>query len=456
MTVALWSATTSFRSGGLRTPKRPFNFPSTLAAALIVAGSLQGRPAMGQLASGDVPRGRTVPAREQLESEIEGSRYHLGPFFVHPVLLIRNLGYDNNVFGVTKDRDRPVADWTADVAGGVRVLQRLGSRMYFRGEALPEYTWYLKLTQHRALGGYYGASWIGLFNRFSFDANGSINRSTAFLSTDTLALVSESYRVASAGAEVEVAGPISIFARGATQKNRYFTDAQTPAEIQNASDLNRKDDLGRVGMRIRVRSNLDLSAVLEETRTDFETERRRADSNNSSTAYLVGLHYFVPRFFLNLSGGYRKGRAANGSTFPNYSTTTGSYFASYFLLKRLEIQGYGLRGTSYGLTSSNPYYFVTSNGGGINLGVGPRVTLRGYGEYGINDFPVPVVIPSGETVTRKDRMKTFGGGFSFALMKQATLTALVSEIRLLSNVPGQSRTVTRFTTSVNLSGDFSR
>jgi hypothetical protein len=146
----------------------------------------------------------------------------------------------------------------------------------------------------------------------------------------------------------------------------------------------------------------------------------------------------------------------NGSTFPNYSTTTGSYFASYFILKRLEIQAYGFRGTSYGLTSENPYFFSTSNGGGINLGVGQRLTLRGYGEFGINDFPVPVVLPGGGSVVRKDKTSSYGGGFSYAFLKQASLTALASEVKLDSNVPGQSRTVTRITTTINLSGDFSR
>lgn len=436
--------------------KNPSVPAAAVAAMLALLGWLPSRTAVGQLGEEGVPRGRTIEAREAVESEIEGSRYHLGPFFVHPVFEIRSLGYDDNVFGVPKEGNRVVSDWTADVRGGVRVIQRLGGKMYFRGEALPEYTWYAKLTEHRAFGGYYGATWLGLFNRFSFDANGSIDRSTAFLSTDTLALVSQRLRAASAGAEVDVAGPVSLFVRASTQEKRYFTDADTPAEIQNASDLNRTDDVGRVGLRFKVRRNLAVSGVVEKTRTRFDTERRSVEGDNESTAYLAGLNYSVSRFFLNLSGGYRKGRAANGSTFPNYSTTTGSYFASYFLLKRLELQAYGFRGTSYGLTSANPYYFSTSNGGGINLGVGRRVTLRGYGEFGINDFPVPVVLPGGSTVTRKDRLSNYGGGISYLFLTKATLTALVSEFNLDSNVPGQSRKVTRITTSVNFSGDFSR
>ncbi|MEO8429912.1 MAG: hypothetical protein ABI592_00275 [Acidobacteriota bacterium] len=427
-----------------------------LAMALVFGGALASRKAMAQVGGDDVPRQRTIPAREQLEAEIESSRYHLGPFFIHPVFQIRALGYDNNVFGVPEVGARAVSDWTGDIFGGVRLLQRLGSRMYIRAEALPEYTWYLHLSQRRALGGYYGASWIGVFNKVSFDANGSTNRSTAILSADTLALTSESLRVASAGAEVEVGGPLAVFARAGTQERRYFTDAETPAEIQNASDLNRREDVGRVGLRLRVRRNLDVSALVEQTRVRFEAAARAAAGDNESTGYLVGLGYSAPRFFLHLSGGYRKGHGVSGSTFPDYSTTTGSYFASYFILKRLEIQAYGFRGTSYGLTSENPYFFSTSNGGGVNLGIGQRLTLRGYGEFGINDFPVPVVLPGGGSVVRKDKTASYGGGFTYAFLKQASLTALASEVKLDSNVPGQSRTVTRITTTINLSGDFSR
>ena len=424
-----------------------------LLVSLLGAGS-----AAAQVTSDLVPRLRTIPTQQQIDLDIEKSRYRLGPFYVLPLLSIRNLGYDSNVFGVPKEAgvSQPVSDWTVDVAAGARILQRLGTKMYLQAEALPEYSWYQRLVERRQFGGLYRVSWIGLFNRFAFEVDGVRSLSTSVLSTETLALVREDFRGGSAGLEVEAGGPLALFANARAQKRRYFTDSQTPAEVRNAAQLNRTEEAGRAGIRIRIRKNLDLTAAVEETQTRFETTGQQAD--NRSTAYLAGLHYDFQRFYLNLSGGYRSGRADNGSTFPSFNTGTGSYFISYFLTnsKQVELQAYGQRATSYGLTALNPYYFGTSNGGGLNVGIGRRLTLRGFVEYGINRYPVPVLVNTGVSVLRKDETTTYGGGFSYAFLRQAVLTARASSTRQVSNIPGLNRSVFQFSTSIDFQGDFSR
>jgi len=170
----------------------------------------------------------------------------------------------------------------------------------------------------------------------------------------------------------------------------------------------------------------------------------------------MGIHYVRPRLFVNLSGGYRKGRPFNGSTFPEYQAATGSYFVSYFLLRSLEVQAFGRRGISYGSLFPIPTYFIeTRNGGGVNLQVHPRLLLRGYGEYGTNDYPASELLGA-VFVKRRDKASTVGGGFSALIYRKTVLTGLVNQSKYDSLIPGLTRTVVRFTTSLSFEGELAR
>src|SRR5262249_37849737 len=160
--------------------------------------------------------------------------------------------------------------------------------------------------------------------------------------------------------------------------------------------------------------------------------------DNQSTAYLAGFHYDRPRFFLNLSVGYRQGKAFNGSAFPDYSGVTGSYFASFFATAWLEIQPYGHRSIVYGLAANAPYFFDTRNGGAVNFRVHRRVVLRGYGETGTNDYAFPLVGPGPQ---RLDHVTEYGGGISILISKKLVISAIASRVEYRSNIPGQDRNV---------------
>src|SRR5690348_16482740 len=121
--------------------------------------------AIGQArAQEDVPEGRTVPLEEEVRDDMARARLHLGPLRLIPSLTVTNAGYDNNVFATA---DNPVSDWTATFTAGFRFLLPLGSKMYFRADAMPSYTWYDKLTDRRFFGGLYDGNLMGFFNRLT-------------------------------------------------------------------------------------------------------------------------------------------------------------------------------------------------------------------------------------------------------------------------------------------------
>lgn len=381
---------------------------------------------------------------------MQRSRYRLGPIRLLPKFSIREAGYDNNILGAA---DEKVSDWTATVSAGARWILPIGSESYLRGDAMPEYIWYARLAQGRTLGGKFSASLLGLFSRISVEANASASKRATILNSESETRVIDNLRDGSVNVEIDLLRRLSVFAGGQTRRHRYTLNPGPP-DLLNVKQLDRTDSAAGAGIRYRFLTFFDISAKIEGTQSDFLGTARERD--NRSIAYLLGVHYDRERLFINLSAGYRRGRPHNGSAFPGYSTTTGAYFVSYFLARPIEFQVYGQRGATDGLFLDNPYYFETRNGGGVNVRIRRRLLLRGYGEYGTNQYAVPVLVGGAEIVKRLDKATTVGGGFSMSLFRNATLTALVSRTNYSTNIPGFGRSVLRYTTGFSIEGAPSR
>jgi hypothetical protein len=176
-------------------------------------------------------------------------------------------------------------------------------------------------------------------------------------------------------------------------------------------------------------------------------------SDNQSDAYLLTVHYDRPRFYMNLSGGYRQGGPWNGSSFNSYTKPTGGYFMSYFLTRTVELQAYGDSRITYGVAT--PQFIQTRYGGGINWEVHPNILLRVLGIWGTNVY--------GETGTggevipaRTDSTADYGAGFSARVYRNVVLSGRVTQSTYESVRPELDREVLRFTTSISFDGVFDR
>jgi hypothetical protein len=409
-----------------------------------IAIFLAASSASAQLASDQIPHERTLPLHEQIRKQLETSRMRVGILRLQPTFAVRDAGYDNNVFGTSQD---PVADWHSTASAGARFIIPMGSKLYARGAAIPEYTYYQKLTNLRSFGGTYDASLLGLFNHMTVEATSSLFKGLGPVNSevDRAAL---GRRIDARGKlELDVFGHFSVFGLAETQRQRYIV---SPDEIErgvSVKALERNERVSRGGVRYRFSQSFDVSVAAEKTRTEFLTVTSR---DNNTRAVIVGARYDRPRSFLNLSIGTRTGEARNlGSAFPKYSTTTGSYYASHTLTAGPAVDAYGHRGIGYSLTVENPYFLETSNGAGIILPLGRRFALRAFGETGTNDYPLPVA-----SIKRNDRVTTYGGGLATHLYRNVVLTAIASQTKTTSNLPGHDRSIFRVSTLIGIREGF--
>jgi len=390
----------------------------------------------------EVPNERTVPLEQQVADEMASNIYRLGPVRVFPRFLLTNAGYNNNLFATPPPT---TSDWTADLALGLHLLLPVGSKMYLRADAVPEYDWYLDHPDLRTFGGFYGGDWLGFFNHLTMDLAGSSSKASAPLSSEQQAYVTHHYVTGGASFQVNMTHNWWLLADGGGQRVTYTSPVGTTSER-----LDRDDFIAHAGILYRWTGSLDVTAKVEGTQSEFAQDAEAQFRDNRTTAYLLSVYYRGDRLFVNANGGYRTARA-HDSTFTGFSTATESYFVSYYLSRPLELQAYGHRTPEYSLFQGNAYYMETRNGLGATFSIGHRIQLHAFGDYGANDYPVPVPVATG-LVHREDRFTTVGGGLTFLFFRNAALSAQFSKQKISSNYPGVDRSIARFTTNLTFVG----
>jgi hypothetical protein len=410
-------------------------------------------PALGQISSEEAPRARTLPLREQLKWEAENSPYRLGPLKVRPLFELRDFGYNNNVFGSETNK---VADYTATVSAGVKVLEPLGQKMALQGTAAPEYTWYEKLVERRNLGGLYSASLLGLFNRMTLEGGGGTLSQVTLINSESEQAAIQTRTNGLARVEVDILQYVSVFGGFDAVKSRYNDQGFTEGNTYPVDLFDRTEWAWRGGIRYRFSGQVGIGAQVEKTRAEFV--REGDNRNNDSTGYLLVARYDRPRFYLDASGGYREGKGRDGaapSLYPGYRTGTYSFFASYFLARAVELQVSGHRRPVDSNFLDNPYYFETRNAAAVQVSLGQRVGIRGFVSIGPNSYPTEVVVGT-NLVARKDDLTEVGGGLLFRFYRNVAVSVGGSQARYASNIDGLSRSVLIISTGMSLKGDFSR
>jgi hypothetical protein len=418
----------------------------------VVAASLAAAAA-GQTQYDQVPRERTVTTQEVVEADMQNARLVVGPMRLVPTILVEDAGYDNNVFNAPSNQPQDiVSDWTATVGAGGRMILPLGSKFYLRAVAVPQYIWYNKLADRRTWAGDFNGSFLALGNRLQFEADGGLNRGLTVLSSETQATVVETDSSAAGKLEVGLTRALSLVANATLDVARYAPESQvgSPDPI-DVTVYDRTDTSALAGLRLRVNSWLDVTGGAQGTRAEFVQDPLLRD--NQTFAYLGGIHIDRPNFYVNLAGGYRKARGLNGSVFPHYNTTIGSYYVSWKAIGPLELEAYGHRRPFYSRFAADLFYIETRYGGGFRLQVGPRVEIHAGADVGTNFYPIQF-LPNGEH--RSDDAQNYGGGLSVQVFRAVSIHATARQSILKPSIERPERKIFRITTGLSFNAEYTR
>ncbi len=398
---------------------------------------------------GSSPRARTIPVTEEVQREMRTARLRLGPLRLFPTASLSDTGYTNNVLDSSNPTERQ-DDFTATAAAGSRFLLPIGTKSFLRGSVVPTYTWYAHQAERRSLGGRYQAALLGLFNRLSFEAGGSLSKVSRFLSSETEQPIVDRSTEGRVSLEVDILRRLSVFAGAHVSRVRLSGTQGLSGLAVRASSLDNDGAGGRGGLRYRFRDDFNVAVLYERSRSEFVTEGEFRDYEARGGS--VSVRHDRRRFYLSLRGGYRESRPLNGSRAPSYTDAVGSAFASYFVTPAVELQLFAGRAPVNSLIVETPYFIESRYGGGLNVAFGRRLILRTSAEAGQNRY----IASTGGSSGRRDRVTTIGGGLSILLFRATVVNAMASYTRYTSNAAGFDRSTFRLSTGLTFEGFPSR
>ncbi|MBW1936746.1 MAG: hypothetical protein JRI84_14580, partial [Deltaproteobacteria bacterium] len=124
-----------------------------IVAVTVILSILIGKEACGM--------GKTWMGRE-LERLIRQSWLKIGPFRVNAVLLLRNAGYDSNLYRRPYD---PVKDYTITIGPGFQVYWPIKKTIVFEIYDSPQYVYFKETKKERTWNNYFNGQVHFVFTR---------------------------------------------------------------------------------------------------------------------------------------------------------------------------------------------------------------------------------------------------------------------------------------------------
>jgi len=418
--------------------------PAALTAALVV---LVPAGAHGQFTQYTQPGGSSVGdagvSQGQLDQAIDQAHWQLGPVRMQPWIGLRNLAWNANPTGAS-EAENPEGDISATAGAGLQAYLPTGPAVVWSAHALPEYVWFADDETRRRLNGRYGAGVFGFFNRLTLQGTVTRTEALEILSAEAPEQANARRDAVAVGGEVELGFSTSVFAGASTAR---VENQLNPEERETGPPLHlldRDEERLRAGVRYHPRERWSFAVGMEWTETDLASEER--DLSSSGEAPTVEVTYRGSKFSLSTQAAFYTLEPEGDSVFPETETTT--YGAELAVEgNRLSPVLYGRRALSLAISEGYSHFETEVVGLRTGVRVGYRTRLEVFAETGQSDFTV--LEP--EVPGREDDVFSFGGRFGLRLGPSLNLEVGGYRTEFDSNLPGEDRTVTVFSTGLNLS-----
>jgi hypothetical protein len=385
--------------------------------------------ALFMLCAGGIAR----PTTQEQDFPVEGM-IHWGPFRVRPYLLLKDTGYDDNVF---LDETKPVSDFTSTAEGGFRLITFFSDRAALQLEERLDYVWFAQNTSENHFN-----------NSFRGRANFYLKKLTLFADLLTInlkerpATVEYDYRIRSTerslGAGVKYERPrSSLEVRFGKDRYRYSSD--TPEGERVPEVQNRLED--RLTVTGRKKLLPKTTFLLEWEGRGIAFDEPAGQARDSRARRISGGFELDPSAFLK--GAVKIGVEILRPDDPQYKEfhgLVGEGALLYRMTARTNLEGRGRRNIGFTSVYKNVYYIQTGYGTTLTQFLAARVA----GEIGLDreqvEYPEETQQndpETGQTVSgfRTDEFRSYFVGASYRFNNQARMGLRVGSWRRISAAP---------------------
>ena len=359
---------------------------------------------------------------------------HWGPFRVRPFLLLKDTGYDNNIF---LDDTNPQGDFTSTGEAGLQLITFLSDRAALVAEERLDYVWFAQNTSENHFN-----------NAFRGRVNIYLKRITLFTDWRTLNLkerpanaeydfrIRRYERSLGLGAKYERARS-SMEVRFGKDRYRYFSDEPEGENIPKFQ--NRLED--RLTLTGRQKILPKTTFLLQWEGRGIAFSEPEGQINDSEARRISAGFEFDSSAFLR--GAVKVGRESlrpDLSAYEPFHGLVGEGNLLYRITARTNLEGRGRRSTGFTSAVNNVYYVHGGYGATLTQFLAARVA----GEIGADREQVeyPEVTQQYDQETdqvvsgfRTDEFRSYFVGASYRFNTQARMGLRVGSWRRISAVP---------------------
>lgn len=371
---------------------------------------------------------------ERLEKGAADARWRFGRLRVDPLLYLRELGYQDNVFGATDDEEK-VSDYRAQVAAGLNAYLPLGPKAMFSAFITPEYSWWAERGDLDQFNLSAGTGLFGFFNRMTVSLDGRRIEQESILNAELSVPVTLEEERLSLGVEVELRRSLAVFAALRSSKFRNSGAAAEVLPELRLEELDRDFDSERAGLRLHLGENLALGVGLEESENDFLVDPGQRSSNGTSP--FADLRLEGNRINAQLTVLETELDFADGSPLTSFNSTTGTGRVLVTSPRGFATALYASRNVVFSARETDSLYL--ENRLGLSVGRDERrLNWLVFLESGELDFR------GGDNEQRIDDVTAYGVNVGLDLSDDLAVVLVFEETRFESNQPQFDRSSSGF------------
>ena len=307
-----------------------------------------------------------VDGAERIDEVRKESRGHLGPFYVTPTILLKELGIDSNVFNAAGE---PESDFTFTAAPAADVWVPVARRALFQLTGGSDLVWYATFNSERSIDPQVaGRAEIYLHRITLFAATDYLNtRQRLNYEVDLRARHIE--RDSTAGVAVHLTPKFSVEVAGRIDDTRFDADASFDG-VSLQRTLNQKTVGASLAARHKVTPLTTVVVRYEQAEDSFAFSPER---DSKSFRVMPGVE-FKPRALIKGSAyvGYRRFTPEAADVLPEFSGLVAQLGLSYTLLGSTSFGVTYTRDLTYSYEERQPFFINNSVGASIRRALGRR------------------------------------------------------------------------------------
>jgi hypothetical protein len=373
--------------------------------------------------------------RWEKENVENRTRYQVGPFRIYPVIRLREIGYDDNVYR-QRDPDEPIADFTATFSPEVQVFVLYKNWLILQLRENPEYVFFAKEGRERSLNNRFSLGYkFRLLNKFVFSGDFFFNRTRVRATSEFDVRANQILIRYEGGFFYETPRETSFGIKSSIQGYNYEDELIPGEPVYYSRTLDRTEVELRGEFYYRLRLDTFFFAYAGLTDYDFKYSESKVKDSYAWEG-MAGVRFpIIGSLRGSLALGYKQLIPRTGNQ-KQFSGPIGN-MGLEARIKRFNLRANFTKDVEFSYWTNNIFFVEYRYGGGLSFYISRFIRVDYDFSIGDNRYPEETVVrlpdESYEIIKRSDRYTNHSVGVVFRVIRNTGLGLTLNSWERASN-----------------------